>query len=137
MKIIDTWLYHERVIFLTRIDNHYQLFYRSSGLAGHNSKGLVFPILRLKDNDTSPDGFGKYDAFGWLPKLFVYRGKFQKYRSKIRSEFPENMHAYLDELEKYDKMPKEENDPSVINKVCNKYIKNKNDYKDWYIKGKI
>ena len=60
MTILKVWLYHERYIFLTEIGGSYQFFYKSSGLAGHGSRGKVLPHLLLKTSEsTSPDGLGE------------------------------------------------------------------------------
>ena len=133
MKILHKWSYKHRIVYLTQLGDKFQLFYRSSGLAGYSTKGEVFPILRLKDNiEMSPDGFGRWNSFGWLPKLYVYNGHFQEYRYKRIEEFPENMHPYMKQLEETDDSDAIlEPDPRVINKVCNKYIINKMDYVDW------
>ena len=131
-EIIHTWEYYERIVFLTKIFDKYQIFYRSSGLAGFGTKGEVFPILLLKDNyGTSPDGFGEYNAVGWLPKLYFYKGKFQEYRYKRRNEFPTVMHKYLDFLEGIKTYPKSTSNPKIINEYCKKFIKSKEDYVDW------
>ena len=134
MKILHKWLYHERIVFLCEFEDGYHLFYKSSGLAGYGTKGEVFPILRLKDTvETSPDGKGEWMCFGWLPKFFYYRGSFAEYRNKDRREFPAVMHPVFDYLEEVDVTDAIlEADPRVINKVCNEYIKTKDDYKDWY-----
>jgi len=134
MKILHKWLYHERIIFLCEFEDGYHLFYKSSGLAGHGTQGQVFPILRLKDTvEYSPDGLGEWMSFGWLPKYFLYRGRFEEYRAKARSEFPKIMYPIMDELEAIDNSDAVlEPDPRIINAVCNQYIKSKNDYKDWY-----
>jgi hypothetical protein len=131
-EIIRTWEYYERIVFLTKLSGKYQIFYRSSGLAGFGTKGEVFPILLLKDDyATSPDGFGKWNPIGWLPKLYFFEGMFQEYRYKKREEFPSNMHKYLDFLEGIKTYPKSTNDPKIINEYCKKFIKSKEDYVDW------
>jgi len=135
MKILKMWSYHQRVVFLTEIDGKFQLFYKSSGLAGYDSVGMVFPILRLKDTaETSPDGLGNWMSFGWLPKYYIFDGRVQEYRYKMRREFPENMHPFLDELEAME-IPEIElqPDPRIINAVCNEYIDSIEDYVDWKI----
>ena len=133
MQILKMWLYHERIVFLTKLGDKYQLFYKSSGLAGYDSKGMVMPICRLKDTvETSPDGLGEWMSFGWLPKSYVYNGRFQAYRSKQRNEFPEHMHPYLDILENIDTSGAElQPDPREINAYCAQYIDTYKDYVDW------
>ena len=133
MEVIKTWEYHQRIIFLTKIGEKYQLFYRSSGLAGYGSKGMVLPHLLLKANkDSSPDGLGQWMSFGWIVKYYVYGGRYAEYRYKNRSEFPKEMHPYLDELEAMDTTGAEvEPDPRVINNYCIDYIKGIEDYVDW------
>ena len=131
--IIKMWLYHHRIIYLTKISEKYQLFYRSSGRAGYNSEGMVFPHLLLKEgSETSPDGFGAWNSVGWIPKCFMYDGRFAEYRYKLRHEFPENMHDYLDYLENYESEDiTEEPNPKEINDFCRQFIKSKQDYIDW------
>ena len=135
LKIIKVWEYHQRVMFLTEIEGKYQLFYRSSGLAGYGTKGEVFPHLLLKDNNSSsPDGLGDWMSFGWIVKYYKYDGRLQEYTRKNRNEFPSNMHIYLDYLEEQDPTLYDitvEGDPRVINKFCQQYIKTKDDYVDW------
>ena len=133
MEILKQWLYHERIVYLTKINDKYQLFYKSSGLAGYDSKGMVMPICRLKDTvETSPDGLGGWNSFGWLPKSYIYKGRFVAYRSKHRSEFPSNMHPFLDTLEEVDTSKAElQPDPREINAECAPYINSKEDYVDW------
>ena len=133
LKIIKMWEYHQRIIFLTEINNKFQLFYKSSGLAGHGSKGMVMPHMLLKANkDSSPDGLGEWMSFGWIPKYFIYNGRFQEYRAKARSEFPSVMHPFMDHLETVDTSKAElEPDPRVINNFCIDYITEQGDYLDW------
>ena len=135
LEIIKMWNYYERIIFLTKIGNKYHLFYKSSGLAGYGTKGEVFPCMRLKDNEIcSPDGLGGTMLFGWIPKYYFYRGHFTEYFSKHRSEFPKNMYRFLDYLEEVDTKGVEVmNDPRAINKYCEEFIKDKDDYYDWSI----
>ncbi len=132
MKLIETWLYHGRVIYLTEIEGKYQLFYRSSGKATRlNTRGEIFPHALLKDGEYSPDGLGTWNAFGWIPKVYVYDGKFQGYQYKIENEFPENMKAYREILKTIDiGHVEEEEDPRVINAFCKYFIKTKEDYVD-------
>lgn len=133
LKIIKMWEYHQRIIYLTEIENKFQLFYRSSGLAGHGSRGMILPHMLLKANkDTSPDGLGPWMSFGWIPKYFVYKGRFQEYRSKRMDEFPSVMHPYMDFLQEVDVTGAEvEIDPRVINNFCVDYITGQEDYLDW------
>lgn len=135
MEIIKMWEYHRRIIFLTKIGDKYQLFYKSSGRAGYGTKGEVFPHLLLKaSEDVSPDGFGQWMNFGWIVKCYLYHGDFQEYRYKRRNEFPDAMHSYLDDLEEEDTSAAGvETDPRVINDFCANYIKGKEDYVDWDI----
>ncbi len=136
MKVLNKWLYHDRIVFLCKFpDRTYHLFYKSSGLAGYGTKGEVFPILRLKDTiERSPDNLGSWMCFGWLPKFYYYEGKFEEYFKKERREFPTVMHPYLDELESTDVSDAVlEDSPKNINNICNLYIKSKEDYKDWSI----
>ena len=134
-KIIQTWLYHERIIYLCQIGDKYQLFYRSSGLAGHDSKGMILPHLLLKDTQhVSPDGLGFFMNFGWIVKYYRFNGSLVEYRSKHISEFPKSMHPYLKELENTDLdelKVQEQPDPKEINRFCQKYIKTEDDYVDW------
>jgi len=134
MEIIKIWKYHQRLVFLTKIEDKYQMFYKSAGLNDGNSKGSVFPILRLKEKEGhSPDGFGQWNSIGWLPKLYLHDDRFVEYRYKIRREFPESMYPYMDELESII-----ENDdmetaihPRTINSFVGDYIRTKEDYFDW------
>ena len=138
MEILKTWFYHGRIIFLTRLNGKYQLFYKSAGLNDSRTKGAVMPILRLKVSnalDTSPDGLGYGNVFGWIPKAYVWRGTLVSYRHKVRAEFPSNMHGYLDLLEQHDiEVAEIQSDPREINEYCVDYIKGREDYVDWGIK---
>lgn len=135
MEIIKMWEYHQRIIFLTKIGEKYQLFYKSSGLAGYGTKGEVFPHLLLKaSGEVSPDGFGEWMRFGWIVKYYLYHGYFREYRYKQRNEFPDVMQSFLDDLEEVDTSGAEiEPDPRIINDFCADYIKGKEDYVEWGI----
>ncbi len=133
IEIIDMWEYYQRIVFLTKIGSKYQLFYKSTGMNHKGTEGNVFPILLLKeDKGWSPDGFGYWNAIGWLPKLFVFGGKFQEYRYKERSEFPKSMHEYMDYLAELNisDLPSII-DPKEINDRARKFIKSREDYVDW------
>ena len=135
MEILKMWSYHFRVIYLTRVDGKYQIFYKSAGLNDSNSEGMVMPILRLKVEGylgSSPDGLGEGNTFGWMPKAYMYNSMFIAYRAKQFCEFPTNMHAYMKLLADTDTSGIEEQpDPREINKYIADYIKDKGDYVDW------
>lgn len=133
LKVIKMFEYHQRIIYLTEIEGKFQLFYRSSGLAGHDSKGMILPHMLLKaERDVSPDGLGGWMSFGWIPKFYVYKGRFQEYHGKTLNYFPEVMYPYMDFLKEVDVSGAElEPDPRVINNFCVDYIKSQEDYLDW------
>jgi len=136
MKIIKMWGYCERIIYLVGIGDKYQLFYRSSGLAGQDSKGMILPHLRLKVTskyDVSPDGLGFGNVSGWIPKAFICGGHIDTYRSKVMDSFPESMFVYMDELSRV-VIPsdiEEILDAKEINLFCSEYISSISDYVDW------
>ena len=135
MEIIKIWEYHHRIIFLTKIKGKYQLFYKSSGRAGHGSKDMVFPHLLLKANkEFSPDGLGEWMSVGWIVKYFKYDGRLLAYRHKRLNEFPTVMHSYMKELEDLDLTELDvtvESDSKIINDFCQQYIHSKENYVDW------
>ena len=137
MTIIKVWLYHERIIFLTQIGEHYQLFYKSSGLAGHGSRGKVLPHLLLKTSEgETPDGIGGWMPAGWITKAFIQDGFIREYRSKERDAFPLQMHPYLDILENLDLDNYDiemQDNPTEINRYASAYITSIYDYVDWDI----
>ena len=137
IEILKIWRYHQRVVFLTQIGDKYQLFYKSTGLAGHGSKGMVLPHLLLKDSSvSSPDGIGDDMLYGWIPKAYKENGKLVEYYQKVRGVFPKAMWPIMDLLEKLDEKMLDVEDcdePKEINAYCREYIKTAEDYYDWIV----
>ena len=142
-KIIQTWLYHQRVIYLTQIGDKFQMFYRSSGLAGHNSEGNILPHYFLKETKEWEAWLGDPQGgmpFMWLPKIYFQKDAgYIAYYSKVESHFPKEMQKYMNEIRKYnqevkpDDLPKMimEDSPFVINDFCREYIKSIDDWMQW------
>ena len=131
-KIIQSWLYHERIIYLTQIGDKFQMFYRSSGRAGHNSKGNVLPCYTLKLTLRSMgDEFGSM-SYGWIPKVYKEQ-YFKPYFSKDMERFPLEMQKYFKELQNFDFSDTilEEDSPVIINAFVANYIKSDDDWYDW------
>lgn len=91
--------YYGRLIFIAEIDNRPFIGYRSSGLAGHDSKGVVLPTYFLKDKDgpTYGDEFNNM-VVGWLPKICMVNHTPVPYYSKTITSFPMLLQPILVEL---------------------------------------
>ena len=125
-------MYHHRVIYLTQIGDKFQMFYRSSGLAGHDSTGNILPCYTLKTTYRSlGDEFGGM-CHGWITKVYK-KGHFVNYYSKDMEKFPLEMQKYFVEIGKYDftETILEQDNPITINEFVADYIKSGNDWVDW------
>jgi len=130
MEIIKTWNYHQRIIFFVKIFGKYQLFYRSSGLAGHNSKGEILPTYLLKTfSQCIGDEFNEM-PYGWLPKIFKFN-HWRSYYTKDPKYFLDEMQKYFNILKEVNMEHEEENDPVKINDFIKRYVKDDDDFLDW------
>ncbi len=92
--------YFGRLIFIAEgYDGQPFIGYRSSGLAGHNSKGTVLPAYFLKDKDGSSiaDEFNGM-VVGWIPKVYWNEKRWSPYFTKNLDNFGEPLRGYLIEL---------------------------------------
>lgn len=137
-KIIQTWLYHERIIYLTQIGTKFQMFYRSSGRAGHNSQGNILPCYLLKEVSSYSSWMG--DEFGsmpfmWIPKVYMKNDNFIPYRTKVENTFPEEMQKYFAKIKEFNKTTETnvifEDQPKPINNFIRDYITDRNLWYDW------
>lgn len=104
MEILGIWEYNQRLMIVTVIEKRYQIFYRSSGLAGYDSKGEVLPAGFVNERRT----FSM--VYGWIPKYYYKKSKFQDqdilkevaYRTKRPEDFPEEIREYMLRLKAMD-----------------------------------
>lgn len=131
MKVLKTWLYWERIIYLVQIDNKYTLFYRSSGLAGYDSKGTILPCYLLKTDKSSIGDPGGYMVHGWIPKVYLYNGEWESYHSKDIAAFPKEIQQLSNELQHVDVSAATEcKNPKEINEAINEIIGD-GEFFDW------
>lgn len=99
IQIHYTREYFGRLIFIAELDGEPFIGYRSSGLAGHGSKGVVLPTWLLKTED-KPYIADQWNGMvvGWLPKLYILNDDAIPYFSKNLSTFPEPLRGHLVEL---------------------------------------
>ena len=67
------------------------MVYKSSGLAGHDSKGTVLPFLYIDDGE----GF---EILGWIVKAYMYGEQGRRYYSKELDTFPDETAKVLQQL---------------------------------------
>ena len=135
-KVIKNWWYYERIIYLTQIDDKYQMFYRSSGENDPSSKNAILPCYLLKEVDGEWMGDEFNDMpYGWIPKTYKAKNGFIPYWSKDENSFPEEMKQYMNAIREYDGkgtfLIEMEEEPKVINDFCRYYIKSDIDWKVW------
>ena len=90
-EIILALPYYEREIYLLKVGERFLMVYKSSGLAGNDSKGTILPFLWISNGSM-------YGQIGWIVKAFVREGKAQRYYSKDLSTFPGNIPLFLSKL---------------------------------------
>ena len=90
-EIILSVPYVGREIYLLKIEDKFLMVYKSSGLAGHDSKGTVLPFLYVDD------GKG-FEALGWIVKAYMYGGQGRRYYSKELYTFPDETAKVLQQL---------------------------------------
>ena len=135
-KVIKNWLYYERIIYLTQIDDKFQMFYRSSGENDPNSVGSIIPcyLLKVVDGEWMGDEFGDM-PYGWIPKVYKVNYGFRPYWNKEENTFPDEMKQYMNAIRDYDGkgtfLVELENEPKVINEFCRGYIESEDDWKEW------
>lgn len=78
-----------------KIKDKFLPVYKSSGLAGHNSKGTVLPFTYIKT--TPPRGFND-NCFGWISKEYLCDRRFREYYSKDLDSFDESIKEILTQL---------------------------------------
>lgn len=94
-EIVYQTEYIGRELYILKIKDKFLPVYKSSGLAGHNSKGIVLPFTYIK---TTHSRSYSDNTFGWISKEYLCDRRFREYYSKDLNSFDWFIRGILTQL---------------------------------------
>lgn len=144
VEILYKKYYVERELYVLKINGKNTMVYKSSGLAGHNSRGKILPFYWLNEERVRRISA---KPLGYLFKEYKFNNELKSIYSKDYDSFPGNMPYVLRYLENMlskvhlepdmvsrDKIEDDEfqNIVKDINKDLSIFFEKKEDILDWY-----